>query len=67
MDERFLFFSDSINDLPLLESVSKAFVCNGDEKNLKIAKERKYKILTFEATSVKIHAYSNSYFLIKVS
>ncbi len=47
MDERFLFFSDSINDLPLLESVSKAFVCNGDEKILKIAKERKYEILTF--------------------
>lgn len=41
------FFSDSINDLPLLESVSKAFVCNGDEKILKIAKERKYEILTF--------------------
>ncbi|EAL1763501.1 HAD-IB family hydrolase, partial [Campylobacter coli] len=26
---------------------SKAFVCNGDEKILKIAKERKYEILTF--------------------
>ncbi|EAL7258458.1 HAD-IB family hydrolase, partial [Campylobacter coli] len=24
-----------------------AFVCNGDEKILKIAKERKYEILTF--------------------
>ncbi|HDZ5065696.1 TPA: HAD family phosphatase [Campylobacter jejuni] len=41
------FFSDSINDLPLLESVSQAFVCNGDERILKIAKERKYEILNF--------------------
>ncbi len=41
MDERFLFFSDSINDLPLLESVSKAFVCNGDEKNFKNCKREK--------------------------
>ncbi|HEA7843344.1 TPA: HAD family phosphatase [Campylobacter coli] len=41
------FFSDSINDLPLLECVSKAFVCNGDEKLLELAKERKYKILNF--------------------
>ncbi|EOI0503991.1 HAD family hydrolase [Campylobacter coli] len=41
------FFSDSINDLPLLEYVSKAFVCNGDEKLLELAKERKYKILNF--------------------
>ncbi|EBD1721035.1 HAD-IB family hydrolase [Campylobacter coli] len=41
------FFSDSINDLSLLECVSKAFVCNGDEKLLELAKERKYKILNF--------------------
>ncbi len=46
MDERFLFFSDSINDLPLLESVSKAFVCNGDEKILKLQK-RENMNLTF--------------------
>ncbi|CAM4003284.1 haloacid dehalogenase-like hydrolase [Campylobacter hepaticus] len=41
------FFSDSINDLPLLECVTKAFACNGDQKLLKVAKERKYKILNF--------------------
>ncbi|EDO8878067.1 HAD-IB family hydrolase [Campylobacter coli] len=41
------FFSDSINDLPLLECVSKAFVCNGDEKLFELAKERKYEILNF--------------------
>lgn len=41
------FFSDSINDLALLERVSKPVVCNADAKLLKIAKERNYELLNF--------------------
>ena len=44
-----IFYSDSINDLPLLESVKKPVVCNGDEKLLQIARQRGYEILNFKA------------------
>ena len=44
-----IFYSDSINDLPLLESVKKLVVCNGDEKLLQIARQRGYEILNFKA------------------
>lgn len=43
-----IFYSDSINDLPLLESVKKPVVCNGDEKLLQIARQRGYEILNFK-------------------
>ena len=35
-----IFYSDSINDLPLLEQVSTPIVINGDQKLIKIADER---------------------------
>lgn len=56
MDERFLFFSDSINDLPLLESVSKAFVCNGDEKILKLQKREnmKFNFLSYKRENSRL-------------
>lgn len=44
-----IFYSDSINDLPLLEAVKKAVICNGDERLLQIAGKRGYEILNFKA------------------
>ena len=35
-----IFYSDSINDLPLLEQVSTPIVVDGDQKLIKIAVER---------------------------
>jgi phosphoserine phosphatase len=37
------FYSDSFNDLPMLELVDNPVVINGDEKLLQVAKERGWK------------------------
>lgn len=41
------FYTDSINDLALLEKVAFPVACNGDEKLSQIAKERNYTRLEF--------------------
>lgn len=41
------FYSDSHNDLPMLELVDNPVVVNGDEKLLKIAHQRNWKILNW--------------------
>jgi len=40
-----IFYSDSINDLPMFESCGQAIVVNPDEKLRKIALDRDYKII----------------------
>ena len=41
------FYSDSFNDLPLLEKVQEAIVVDGDEKLLKEAKKNEWSCLSF--------------------
>tara|TARA_Y100001936_G_scaffold24479_1_gene22372 strand:- start:964 stop:1611 length:648 start_codon:yes stop_codon:yes gene_type:complete len=43
--EESIFYSDSINDLPMLEACGEPIVVNPDNKLKKIATERSYKIL----------------------
>ena len=43
------FYSDSINDLPLLEYVDRPCVANGDEKLLTLAAERNWPMINLRA------------------
>ena len=43
--EESLFFSDSINDMPLLEAVDKAVAVNPDQKLLAHAKLKNWEVL----------------------
>jgi HAD superfamily hydrolase (TIGR01490 family) len=46
-----VFYSDSINDLPLLERVTRPVVTNGDPRLLAIARERGWETLQLFATA----------------
>lgn len=48
--DRASFYSDSINDLPLLEQVAQPVVVDGDEALCAIAQERRWRLMSLRST-----------------